>query len=313
MSFPGADLLKTAILLSLLISTQVFAKRAGKLLDGVAGIFNDKIITYSMLRRVKKTQKERRQISPFIFKKKNLNNSETLNLIINTHLVRAGLKEIGYIINDEQVESSINNRQRMIGISRDQLVSQINSFGLHFDEYYELIRGSIEHNLFTERIIKPLISITDQEIKNQFFKTNSDKAISAKYKLYDFLIPINKTSRKNRSNLPRLVAEYRENGTLNKVISDIDSVEINDLNLEDVKKSLRKILVKTGEGEYSKAYEANNYYHVYYVVNIELVESELFQELKPRIKRQLTEKAATKMQDIWYQREREKHFIKLFL
>ena len=53
----------------------------------------------------------------------------------------------------------------------------LKSNDLTFNEYFEVIRETIEFNIFNGRVIQPLITITDQEVKNLFYKQNKSNTI----------------------------------------------------------------------------------------------------------------------------------------
>ena len=81
---------------------------------------------------------------------------------INRFLIRAKLEELGYVVDDDQVEGQIKSTEDRLRLNRAALLSFLQSNGLTFDEYFEVIRESIEFNIFFSRVIQPLITVTDQ-------------------------------------------------------------------------------------------------------------------------------------------------------
>ena len=110
-----------------------------------------------------------------------------MELNIKQFLIRDEISRTGYVINDNQVESQIKETEKRIGTTRKELLKFLKRHKITFEEYFEITRATIEYNIFTSKIIAPLVSVTDQEIKNTFYKRNiKNKALDLKYTLVDF-------------------------------------------------------------------------------------------------------------------------------
>jgi len=301
---------KIALSLLLLIGQTVSAS----LLDKTLAVVNDQIITMSDANRTKKTLSARRNISPFIYKQKSYTTKEIVTLLVQRILIRQKLTEINIIIGDEQVESQIKANEKRLGISRTALMSFLQSNGLSFEEYFETVRESLEFSYFNSRVVSPLISITEQEIKNKYYQENiNNKTLSFKYSLVDFTLPAKAVSKKMKKNLPNVLKKFQITGNLPKSYSDIETNELGDVSEDGLTKKLKQLLKRTDEGSFSKAITMNGLVHIFYIKKKDLQESEAFLKVKNRIREKLYEKNAKSISSLWYEREENKHYVKYFI
>jgi peptidyl-prolyl cis-trans isomerase SurA len=297
----------------LLISANSWSKSKGTLLDKVMAVIDDKIVTKSVVDRVSSTVKQRKLMAPMIFKKNKYSDKEILEIIIQQHLMRSNLKEVGYVINDDQVESSINSRQKQIGVDREQLIAQLNQFSISFDEYFEIIRSTIEHNVFNDKVINPLVNVTEQEVKNRFYEKNSkNRSLSFNYTLVDFSIPSLLVNKKNSKSMHLDLAKYQKSGNLPEYLREIDTNTIENVSEDGIMSAIRNALKGVQEGKFTKAINISESWHVFFIKKKDLKESDFFRQRRPFLRRELREKAAVKVRDLWFKREANSHFIKYF-
>lgn len=299
------------LIISLIFLT--YSQTHAKLLDKTIAVFNDTVITLSQIKRVKDNISSRKNISPLIYKKTTYTDQEILNLMIERLLIREKLGEIGYIRNDEQVESEITNIEKRLGLSRTQLLSFLKSNNMSFDEYFEIIRETIEFNIFNGRIIRPLISVTDQEVKNYFYKTSKDKTLAFKYTIVDFSLEENKIKKGMLQNFPETLEKFQVNGVLPKNYEDVQTNVLGDITEDGLTSNLKVLLKSTDEGKFTKPIKLGDTYHVFFVKKKDLVESQIYLNAKDQIRGQLMSNQAGEVTDLWYKRELSKHYIKTFI
>ncbi|MFZ8999852.1 MAG: SurA N-terminal domain-containing protein [Bacteriovoracaceae bacterium] len=284
-----------------------------KLLDKITVIVDDKTFTESQIQRVMSTLKTRKEISPQIYNEE-LSKSEIVNIFINRILIKEKLKEMGYLIGDDQVEAQIKQTEKRLGLNRATFIEFLSRNNLKFDEYFEIIRETIEYNVFISRIIQPMISITEQEIKNTFFKTHSkDKTFTFKYSLVDFSISRTSLDKKDLQSFQEIMEKYQQSGVLPPRFSSVQTNVLGEVTEEFLNKELLEILKQTEEGKFSRPILIGKDYHVFFVKKKDLMESDLFNKGKNKIKAELFYKKSNEMKKVWFQREENKHFIKKFL
>lgn len=302
--------LKTLLFAALLFSTQSQAK----LLDKVVAVFNDKVITHSQVKRISSNMPARRNISPVIYNKAKMSEMELAELITHRYMIRARLSEIGYIIEDDQVESQIKSTEKRLRLNRAALLQFLNSNNMTFDEYFEIIRETIEFNIFNSRIIQPLISITDQEIKNRFYRMNvNNKTLNFRYNLVDFSFPRNKMSGAMKGNFKEMLTKFQTTGILPERFKELTTNVLGNITEDGLTNDLKRLLKRTDEGSFSSVILIGDAYHVFFVKKKDLVASEVFKRAKPQIKQQIFEEEAQKVTELWFKREQNRHYLKYFL
>ncbi len=297
----------------LILSTYLFTLNIyGELLDKIVAIYDDQPILLSQLKRVQENIPARRNISPQIFNKEKFSLEELAEKRIRSMLIRAKLSEMGYIVSDDQVEASIKSTEERLGLNREALMSFLKNNDFAFDEYFELIRESQEFGLFVSRIIQPLISITDQDLKNAYYqKYATSKSLSFRYNLVDFSISESAISKAQLQKLKATLVEFQQNGVLPEAYSSISTNELGDLSEDSLIAPIKNSLTKANEGEFSEPVLLGGDYHVFYIKKKDLVESADFIEKKNEIYSELFQKSIDSISESWFKSEMEKHYIKL--
>lgn len=273
--------MKKCILVLLILITST---ANAKLLDKVVGVINNKVFTSSEIKRFQQTIPARREISPFIYTKKKYSNKEIIKLLQKTYIIKDKLNSVGFVISDDSVESRIKNTEKKLGLRRSDLLDFLKSKNISFNEYFEVIRETMEFNVFNSRIIAPLVAITEPELKNYYYKQNSkNKALSFKYKVIDFYLPQSDVVKSQIKNLPGILSEYQKTGNIPRRYKDIQTNDLGSITDDDVSKELSKLLKKTDEGAFSKPYLNSGLIHIFYVQNKDLTESQDFLRNKNKI------------------------------
>lgn len=294
------------LLVILLLSNNVQAK----LLDKVVAIFNSKIITLSQINRIQTNVAARKNVSPQIYSKDKYTAEELTEILINANLIREKISTIGYTVSDEQVEDQIKSTEKRLGLGRKELLNFLQNNNLSFDEYFEIIRETIELNIFSSRVIAPMISITEQQIKNTYYnKYLGNKTVSFKYHLVDYAVQ-GQLSSEDTKELKESIARYHASGIIPEKFKTVETNQLENLSEDGLTTDLIKTLKTTDEGAFTKPIFLNGQTHIFYLKKKDLVESEQFQQSKEKIRQELFEQAAIHMTNMWFKRESSKHFIK---
>ncbi len=287
---------------------------SGKLLDKIVAVVNTRVISLSEINRIQDTLEARREISPIVYTEKKYDQKELLNILIKASIIRDKINAQGYVINDDAVESRIKMTEERLGLKRADLLVFLKGKGVTYEEYFEIIRETMEFNIFAQRIIAPLISVTEQEIKNEFYRRNStNNALSFKYNLVDFYIPESKLVDKSENKFLAVLKDYQLTGKLPEDYRDLESNNLDDLNEDGLSKELGKILKTTSEGSFSKAISLDNNLHVFYVQKKDLVESQDFLKFKDQIQGDIFQSKGKSVTSNWFDREFSNYYIKNLL
>lgn len=298
------------ILIFFLFSTLAEAK----LLDKIVGIVDDNVITLSQVNRIQKSLLVRKNIAPMIYGKPQFSNEEILNLSIDKFMIRAKLTELGYAITDDQVETQIKANEKRLGVDRPALLKFLKEQDSTFSEYFETLREAIEYSYFISRVISPMISVSDQDVKNYYFKQNSkDTRLNFKYTLIDYTLPKGAVAKLEKGQLEAVVKQYRVNSNLPEKFSSLTATNLDDIGEDGLAPELKSLLKKTDEGSLTAAIVLEGANHIFYLAKKDLVESEAFTKAKDKMREELTEMATKVESDTWLDRERNKHYIKISL
>jgi len=283
-----------------------------KLLDKISAIVDDNIITMSQVNRVVSNLAIKKNVAPMIYDKASYTAAEILQISINKYLIRAKLAEIGYTITDDQVEAQIKQNQDRLGVDRRSLMGFLKQQGTSFDEYFEALREAIEYSYFVNRVISPMISVSEQDVKNTYYKNNiKDSRMNFKYTLIDYGISLDDIGKPVKGQMEEVVKQYRINGVLPEAYSTLTVNNLDDITEEGITSEFRNLLKSTDEGALTTPIVINNKYHVFYLAKKDLVETEAFSSQKDKIKDQLFEKSVKAEIAVWFERERNKHYIKI--
>lgn len=282
-----------------------------KLLDKIVAVVNTRVISLSELQRMEATLNARKEISPMIYTEANYNQKQLLDIMIKSFIIRDKINSQGYVINDDAVESRIKMTEERLGLKRADLLQFLKGKGITYEEYFEVIRETMEFNIFAQRIIAPLISVTEQEIKNEYYRRNStNNALSFKYNLVDFYIAEDKLIDKNENKFLAVLKDYQLTGKLPEEYRDLETNNLENLNEDGLSKELASALKTTGEGSFSKAVSFNKHLHVFYVQKKDLVESQDFLKFKDQIQSDIFMSKGKSVTSNWFDREYSNYYIK---
>jgi peptidyl-prolyl cis-trans isomerase SurA len=283
-----------------------------KIIDKIAGVIDNQTYTQSEIKRFKKTIKARAEISPLVYQKTKYSSKEIFEILKKTYVIKEHLNNSGFVISDDTVEGRIKQTEQRLNLSRADLKKFLASKGITFPEYFEVLREAMEYSVFNQRIISPLVSITDQEIKNYFYKTASNKnTLSFKYEIVDFIYPTsNNFSKKDVERLPNVLTNYQDTGIIKRRYKGFSTANLGKVSGEDLPDDINKLLKATDEGNFSKALLKDGNYHVFFVKKKDLTESSDYIKIKPLIQEKLFIQKSKKVLISWFEKEYQKHFIK---
>lgn len=296
--------------MTILIST--FSLQA-KLLDKIVAVFNQDILTKGQITRMSQNLPARYNISRHLFPKVKMTEDELIKIIIRSKMIRKKLAAMNYIIGDDRVEAHIKNTEKNLRLTREALLQFLKSNNLTFNEYFELIRESIEFQIFHSRIIRPLISVTDQEIKNAFIKENyNNSTVTLKYSLVDFYLPKSNVKKGMLNRFQKVMETYQTKGILPEDFKNISTTMLGDVSEDGLSSKIKNAVKLVEEGKFSKPVLLGGLYHVFFVKKKDVIETEFYTKAKKRIKSKLFEEYTHKMTKLWFEREQNKFYIRYF-
>lgn len=285
-----------------------------KLLDKIVAVVNTRVFSLSELKRIEDTLPARREISPIVYTRDKYNDKDLLNLMIQAFIIRDKINAQGYVINDDAVESRIKMTEERLGLKRADLLSFLKSKNITFEEYFEIIRETMEYNIFATKIIAPLISVTEQEIKNEYYRRNSsNNALAFKYNLVDFYISEKALVNRDQKRFLEVLKDYQLTGKLPEEYRSLETNQIDNLSEDGLNKDLASALKTTAEGSFSNSVTLGGNIHVFYVQKKDLVESQEFTRAKDQIQNEIFVTKGKSVSNNWFDREYSNYYIKNLL
>lgn len=284
-----------------------------KVVDKMVAVIDDKVITQSMVDRIASNFEMRHNIAPFIYSKSKRSTKELAHTIIQSKVIRDKLAEFGYVVSDEQVDDNVKQRTTALGMNQKDLTQLLSQNKMTFKEYFELTRESLEYGLFVDRVITPLIAVTEQEIKAAYYqKFKETKTMGFKYDLVDFSMPRAQLTKEQLKDFRPILKKFQISGNLPKGFKDVATNTLGELSEDGLTPELKKVLKNTEESEFTEPFLLGDDYHVIFVKKKDLVESEDYIKLRNRLRQDLTQQATEKMTDIWINRQLNSHYLKHF-
>lgn len=165
---------KTIATLLLAAALGIASTAGAEILNGIAAIVNDELITTLELNReyaqVLKEEEKRGAVLPEAALKLRL---EVLNSLIDRKLVRQKIKELNIVISEEEIRQSIEDIKRQNKLSQEALVSALLAQGITFDQYKAQMKEQLERLRLMSQEVKSKIQVSEREIR-EFYDANRD-------------------------------------------------------------------------------------------------------------------------------------------
>jgi peptidyl-prolyl cis-trans isomerase SurA len=271
----------------------------------------------SEIERNKTTLKARKELSELVYEGLDISdpqiNKKLLEVIWRSFIIRDRLASTGYVVTDDMVEERIKSIESRENVKREDLLRYLDGKGISFTEYFEVMRETIEYNIFLSRIITPLVTITNQEVKNYFYNNFGDKkSLNFVYTLIDFIIPKDFVAKSEYTKYVDELNKFHNTNIITEAYSSVAKVDIENVVEESLNADFRNTLKATNEGDFSKPIEQAGQLHVFLVVKKDLKESAEFLKIEPMIRAKLTEQRVKDISKDWFAREYQNYYIKLF-
>jgi peptidyl-prolyl cis-trans isomerase SurA len=286
---------------------------SAKVLNKVIANVENESLTLSEAKRARSTYKNKKTISPQIYNQDKISLNMIIDLFIKRYIIRFKLKEIGYEINDKQVEAQIKSTESRLGLNREDLLSFLKSNGLTFNEYFETTRESIEYNIFLGKVIKPLVKITDQEILNKYRTISKKDSLTFKYDLVDFYINKKSISNIDQKIIIKDLNLFKKTGILPGYLNNIENNLIKNVSEENLSSLIKNAVKKSSKNEFSKRVDIDDLSHFFFIKEKKLIESEKYRRQKPAISQKIFDKKSKNVIKTWISQKKNRYYISINL
>lgn len=300
--------------ISLTIFALIFAINSkAKLIDKTIAIVDKEILTLSDISKIRSNIKARKNISPQIYSKAQYTNKDLVENFIRSQIIRKNLEQLGFVISNSQVESQIQQTETNLQVNREELLQFLSSNNISFDEYFSITKETIEFNIFLARIIKPLIKITDFELKNEFSKNSKISTNTFNYNLVDFYVNKKSVTSNRLKTIRNDLMKFQKDGVLPNYLKNLETSVLNDVKEEGLSSNIKSALKGISLEEFSEPVEINGYVHLFYVKKKSIVESEKFSNSKRNLEQKIFLMKSENVIKNWLVQEKNKFHIKTYL
>jgi peptidyl-prolyl cis-trans isomerase SurA len=105
---------------------------------------------------------------------------------------------------------------------------------------------------------------------------------------------------------------YKSGKPLPEDYSSMTFSNLGNVTEDTLSTDLNNLLKSSSEGEFTKIIAIGESYHVFFIQKKDLVESELFNLAKDKLRFEIFSQKASKVLSLWLERESAKHFVKYF-
>lgn len=153
----------TKILMIIVVIHAIIPQAFGEVVDGIAAVVNNKVITYSQIEQAERLLTEQGRFS--MADSEETRREKVVEFLIENELVSQRAEEIGVLVNSDELDAALTDiKQRNNLISDEQLKAAVNQEGGTWDEFLEEIRRQIKVAKLMNREVRAQIEITEEEI-----------------------------------------------------------------------------------------------------------------------------------------------------
>ncbi|MBI5525707.1 MAG: peptidylprolyl isomerase [Deltaproteobacteria bacterium] len=325
----GFGLRALGLLVALLLALPASAAEGPrKSLDGIAAIVNDDLILKSELdERARPVLRRLDPGLPATMRESETHKVrvETLNSLITDRLIKGQVTELHIEVGDAEVNAAIDDVKKQRGLDDKALRAAIESEGLSYDEYREVVKGHlVKSKLFAVRV-RPRVRVTDEDVKNWYMQNVNAATAASGVRVSAIFVAIPKepkpgeveAARKRAGeaygraargeDFARLAQECSEDPT-GKSGGDLGVVKHGMLNTP-----LERAVFSLKEGQITEPVESDLGIYIFKAVKVLASEAKPLKEVKDEIHRRLFEEESERQFRAWVEELRKEAHVEIKL
>jgi len=205
------------LIASLLLAASLATTAGAEVVNGIAAIVNDDIITIHELNNEYAKalgQAEKKGAVPEDAAKKL--RSDVLNAMIDRKLIAMKIKELNIVVSEEEVRQSIEEVKKQNSISQEALVTALLAQGLTFDQYKAQMKEQLERLRLMSQEVKSKIQVTEREVKEYYDANQAQFREENSYRARHIFLKVDKNAsneqiKKVMEKAANVIAEARTN------------------------------------------------------------------------------------------------------
>lgn len=134
------------------------------IVDGVAAVVNDRVITLGELRRLAALKERTGEARGEEARKL------ALDALIEKALVEAEAERLGVRVTDEELERAVCDICERNQLEREKLPEVLEAQGVDYDAYLEEIRSQIQRMKLASRVLRAKLDVSDEALREYYLK-----------------------------------------------------------------------------------------------------------------------------------------------
>lgn len=145
---------------------------SGKVINGIAAVVNDEIITlYEINRESQPVIREREKKGALDDAERSRIRRSALDGLVEKHLVEQKIRELNIRVSEEEIRQSIEDVKRQNGMSQEALVAALAGQGLSFDQYRSQLQEQLEKLKLISSEVRSKIQVGETEMR-EYYEAN---------------------------------------------------------------------------------------------------------------------------------------------
>lgn len=273
-----------------------------EIIDRLSAAVNDQAILDSDVKGVAKNWSLRKELDPTVslLQGFNLNSrKDKIALLIDDALILQAFN-----VSNAEVEQEISNIIRNNNLTHEQLETFLGNKGFKFNEYFEMMRIGLSKRALLDREIRTRVNISDEDIKNYFFNTESLRAKTiVEYDFQIIAIEYSLGEKKQKQELAQNIYAQLTNKEKNFDQMPGYQGSLGFLKLNQLHETLQPEAKKLKVGNLSSVIHANNQFIILKLNDVRLLESNEYLEKKEMIRELLAKNEYRKQLELWRSRQ----------
>lgn len=306
------------------LAVAIAPSRGQEVLDGIAAVVNDDVITFSQVREligpVEKAAREQLKGEELVSKIKEIR-LKAINDLIDRQLILQEFRKNKFNIPDHYIEDRIGTIVREeFGGDRAAFVRTLQAQGYTLDKFKQLETEKMIVQAMRSQNVKNDVIVPDSRITEYYQQNRGEYALEDQIKMR--MIAVRKAENGSDSRRAMIdeirakILEGAEFGDLARMYSE-DSTQDQGgdwgwINRKTLNESLAKIAFGMKAGQVSPVIDLGNSYYLLYVEAKKNAAVKPLAEVRDDIQNKLIQQERQKRQEEWIAKLRKKAYIKMF-
>ncbi|OQW47768.1 MAG: hypothetical protein A4S09_14515 [Proteobacteria bacterium SG_bin7] len=282
--------------------------------EKIVAIVNDEIITLTDIKKYESRLRAKMQMDELVSQgaspKELLSDRKKLvGVLIDEKILDSEVKKQSLSVTVERVEKEIRNISKSNKMTRSQLKSALQSQGIDFAEYQNMIKTRLERQSLIEKNLTSNIRVSDEEVQSHMGSQSSPHEI-AEYSISHILV-------KDKKRGSDLLKKIQSGKSFEELASDNSEDpnfqpggKLGEFRQGEMLKEIEAAVKKMKPGDTSGLVKTKLGFHILKLINKKVISNPAAQEEVEKTRSMLSQKAFQRQFRIWLDQRKQEAFIR---